>query len=358
MKEQDPKEPTLRVLPQEGQSRRLEPSAGEAVPQGERIDVLKPDEKSRLEAKLFEPDLSEILGRDVVEVDSEAACGSEMKKAPPLGWLVLAGLIVCGLALWGVVTVYKPQPRHREVVEEKKELEVDYAKEKKAVRHTLDQMKECVRGYLTAKSVEEKLLYVRHSSRVKPLMESYYKNHSMEQKDFRHFERIHSMDLDGLSFVYGKVGLLSGENHELLLEQLEDGIFRVDWESDVCYLPVEWDDYLETSPTKLLEMRVYIKPDHFYAYEFRDEARFDSYKLTTRDSDDHLFAFVEKKSEVAADIKRFIKRSEGDEADSTKPLILQIRFPEDSHSKKCVWIDRLIAPRWTYVRSPESKEEE
>jgi len=339
MKEQEPKEPMVRVLPQEGQATRIEPDA-----------------KSRLDVKYFEPDVSEILGRDEVEVNLEAVWGSEVKKAPPLGWFVLAGIILSGLALWAVVNVFKAQTQLDEAVEEKKELAVDYVKEKEEVRHTLDLMRSCVHGYLMAKNVEEKLLYVRHSNRVKPLMESYYENHSMEQKDFRHFERIRSMGLESLSFVYGKVELSSGKKHQLLLEQLEDGTFRVDWESDVCYLPVDWGEYLATSPTKPLVMRVYIKRDHFYAYEFRDEARFDSYQLTTRDSDDHLFGFVEKGSDLAMDINRLIKRGEKNGGDSTESLMLLLRFPENSRSKKCVWIDRLIAPRWTYVRSPEVKE--
>jgi hypothetical protein len=35
--------------------------------------------------------------------------------------------------------------------------------------------------------------------------------------------------------------------------------------------------------------------------------------------------------------------------------MLLLRFPEATRSKKCVWIDQMIAPRWTYVKSPDSE---
>ncbi len=353
---ENPTEPELRVLPEGEEPVRL--GEEEAVSAGghKNVEVLQPDVEARLNAKSFEPDVADILDVEEEVVDSEAAWGDAGKKAAPLGWFVLAGLVVCGLGLWAVVSVFKAQPVHKEVEEEKKELSVDILKENKEVRDTLDKMKGCARGYLMAQSVEEKLSYVRHPERIKPMMEGYYQKHEIKQEDFRQFERIRSMGLSSLSFVYCQVKLLDGKKRNLLLEQVDDGSFRVDWESDVCYLPVEWREYVKGEMTESVVMRVYIKRDHFHAYEFRDEKLYESYMLTTRDADDHLFGFVEKGSRVAMDIDRFVKRVEEHGSENPEPLMLRLRFPKDTRSKKCVWIDAMIEPRWTYVKSPEDQE--
>ncbi len=357
MNEQEPKEPELRVLPQEDKPARL--GAGEEAPRGSssHVEVLQPGARSRSGgARSFEPDVADILDHEEDRVDSEVLWGAGVKKAPPLGWLVLAGMVVFGLALWAMFSVFTAQSDLKEVEEVKKEMSVDLIKESKEVRRTLASMQECVRGYLMAASIEEKLRYVRHADRVKPMMEKYYRTHAMKPEGFRNFERIRSMGLESLSFVFGQVELNNGNKHKLLLEQLEDGSFKVDWESDVCYLPIAWGEYLEKGPTEPVVMRVYIKRDHFYAYEFKDENRLDSYQLTTRDSDDHLFGFVEKDSTVGLDVRRFLKKVEDQGGGAREPLMLQLRFPENSHSRKCVWIEALVAPRWTYAKSPDSEE--
>ncbi len=356
MKKKNPNEPELRILTDEEEVLRLEKSADE-VADGEKnvvenVEVLRPDKEARLKAKTFEPDVADILDKDEVEVDLEADWGGETKKAPPMGWFVLAGMVLCALGLWATLNVFDAQSEIEETVEKKQTLVKDRIKEDKEVRKVLLGMQDCVRGYLMARSVEEKLKYVRHPERVKPLLEDYYKRHEMKPEKFRQFERIRPMGLDKFSFVYGLVELESGDQHQLLIEQLEDGSFRVDWESDVCYLPVDWKDYLKGKNKESVVMRVFIEPDTFFAYEFSDETRYDCYKLTTRDADDHLFGFVEKGSKVAEDIGHFIKHVQEFGSDNPEPLMLRIRFPENTRSKKCVWIEDLVAPRWIYAAPP------
>ncbi|MCP5536337.1 MAG: hypothetical protein H7A51_08910 [Akkermansiaceae bacterium] len=374
MKDADPNKPELRVLPEvssdDGLERLPRPEPGRpqgryaatgegALPQeqaSDAVEVLRPDHKARVNAKSLEPDVAEIMDHDGAAVSSEDGWGVAVKKAPPLGWFVLAGMLICGLAMWAAVTVFKAEPERKVTEAEKKELVIDKIKETKEVRQTLNAMRSCVSGYLTATSIDEKLAFVRHPERVRPLMEHYYQTHPMKAESFRQFERIRSMGLETLSFVYGQVELKNGKKYKLLLEQLEDGTFKVDWESDVCYLPVPWDEYLSGEVKKPMVMRVFIKRDTFFAYEFRDEAMYDCYQLTARDSDDHLFGFVKKGSETAMDINRFIGRVKEHGGNDREPIMLEIRFPDDTRSKKCVVIDRMVAPRWTYVKSPEADE--
>lgn len=318
----------------------------------EDAERLKPDAMARVKAKTHEPHVSSIIEKETEALDLEKAWGGD-KKTFPIGWSVLVALMICAVGGWVIFNLFKAQPAIEAATEAKHEIIVDYEKENLEVRKTLELMEGCVRGYLSADSVDQLLPFVRHPERVKPLMEHYYQNHEMHPREFRHFKRIRSIGMDSLSFVYGRVELQDGNSRKVLIEQLEDGSFRVDWESDVCYLPMNWEKYLSEQPSQPMDMRVTVTPDHFYAYEFRDESRLICYKIKTRDSDEHLFGFVEKGSRQAIDIHKIISKSLEHGGGKEEPLILRLRFPKETNSKRCVWIDTVLEPRWTYVNAPK-----
>jgi len=313
---------------------------------------LKPDSLARANAKIHKPDVSEIMETEPEVVDLEQAWGDD-KRSFPIGWFVLAALIICAVGGWAIFNLFTSQPTIKAATKAKHEMIVDHEKEDQEVRKTLDLMEDSVRGYLSAESVDQLLPFVRHPERVKPLMKHYYQSHEMHPGEFQHFKRIRSMGMDSLSFVYGRAALQDGSSRKMLIEQLEDNSFRVDWESDVCYLPMNWEKYLSEQPSQPMDMRVTVTPDNFYAYEFRDESRLICYKIKTRDSDEHLFGFVEKGSPQAIDIDNIISKSLGHGGGKEEPMILRLRFPKETSSKRCVWIDTVLESRWTYVNAPE-----
>ncbi len=248
--------------------------------------------------------------------------------------------------------VFKAQLEREEVAEEKKELVLDKIEDEKEVKRTLEAMTSAAKGYLGAGTAGEKLAYVRHPERVKPLMERHYRRHGLEAEEFLRFERMTPLGLRSQPFVYGKCELADGGSHKLLLEQMEDGTFKVDWESDVCYLPVGWTDFIRERPVEPVEMRVYVQRDNFFAYEFRDESRFDCYSLTTRDYEGSLFGYVEKGSKVAKEIRRNLSKATED-GGTRLPCMLKLRFLEGGNAKNAVVIESLVMPRWTFAESPE-----
>ena len=319
------------------------------------IKVLEPNETVHALAKLHDPDVSEIMDHAEETVNPEEAWGEE-KKSPPIGWFILAGIIVCSLAGWATLTLFDAQPQIEASDEVKQKILVDHEKETEEVKQTLGKMENCVRGYLAANNIESILPFVRHPERVKPLMEHYYQTHTFQPSEFQQFKRIRSMGMESLSFVYGRMDLTDGTSRKALIEPLKDGTFKVDWESDVCYLPMPWDQYIKNHSTTPIDIRVKVIPDNFYAYEVRDESKFDCYKITTLNNDQHLFGFVEKGSPAAIDIEKIISKSQEHTSDKKKgaPMILRLRFPKNSDSKRCVWIDAMLSPRWTYVNPPKS----
>lgn len=353
MKKKDastPQPPELRVLdgqddaPPGGDATKLRAGAPEDV------EVLRPDRKARLDAKAFRPDVSDILGEAEEEADAEEKWGSGTRKMPPLGWLVLAGILVTGLALWAVVSVYKAQPALDSVAQEKDDLERARAEETAEAKETLAAMERALEGYLAASTVDEKIRYVRQPERVGPLMRAYYSEHPLNASHYARLERMRALGLESFAFAYVQVVLADGSRKNLVLQQMSRDSFAVDWETEVCYQPMDWGDYLRQRPPGAVEMRVKMRPDNFHAYEFRDEEQFDCYRLTARGHEKHLFGFVRRDSKVAKDLAGFVEANELSlEGAEPQPLLLRIRFPEGSPSRNCVWIEELVAPRWLVV---------
>ena len=343
MKQPSKNEPQLTLIEKD--------DAQESSKADEEVAVLQPDDESLAIAKMLNPDVSQIIYGETDD-DTEALWG-RITNMPPLGWLILAGLILCGIGIWATFNLLKARPVIEAAKLEKNEHLIDIEKEHKEDKKILLNMEDSVRGYLAADSLEKILPFVRHQDRVKPLMEHYYSQHNFEPDDFKNFSRIRSMGLENQPFVYGKVSLTDGSTRKLLIEELTDGSFRVDWESDVCYQPMEWDQYIKSRPFQATDMRVKITPDTFYAYEFKDESRFQCYRITTRNSDQHLFGYALKSSPAAKAINKLMQKSQQHGGGKNEPMILRLSFPEKTNSKKCVWIDALLAPRWTYVDPPQ-----
>ncbi|MFK7912054.1 MAG: hypothetical protein AB8F34_15850 [Akkermansiaceae bacterium] len=354
--EKAPHDPKLKVLDEQSQTPPVEKIEKLTAHESEVVEVLKPDREARHDAKTFKPEVADILDAEEEKIDTEENWGINTIKVPPIGWFVLAGILLVGLGVWGAMNVYNAQPELETVDREKDELEQKRAEDAIKVKKTLAALEHAVAGYLGAERIEDKLKFVRHAKRVEPLMRKYYTDESLNAVQYEHIERTRSLGLETRSFVYAKVVLSDGRKKSLVLQQLEDELFVVDWESDVCYQPINWETYIKERPTEAQVMRVKIKGDNYHVYEFRDEETFDCYRLTAKGSQNHLFGFVRKGSPVARELVHFAEKNGlNNEAAKAQPLMLKIRFPKDSPSKKCVWIEQMVAPRWLLVDSPSEE---
>ena len=310
----------------------------------------------------FVPDVAKVEEEDVY-VDIEDASGARFLKIPALGWFVFFGVLICILAIVFLKVFQSPSlveetlELRMEILANKKEAEKEDQKveDQQSTRRLLEQVTLCVKGYFSADQIEQKLSYVRQPGRVRRLIEKYYQDHPMEPGEFMQFEKYSALDIEKVPFVYAKVRLQDGESHDVLLEQMGDGSFRLDWESHVHYQPITWDEFVRQRPAEPMVMRVAIKPDSFYAYEFRDNQKYDCYQLKARNSSEYIFGYVVKGSELSIQLRQFFMRVRRVTELKAEPMILQLRFPQDGASKNCVYIDRLMAPRWVFVHESEAQ---
>ena len=239
------------------------------------VDI-EPDEFDRLEPdsdlggkkkiKSFEPHISEIIRQDRGLLGDVEESWNEEKAATPIGWFVLLGLVICGVGVWAIYDVFQSQAGQDALSEENALLDAAQAKETRDVRFALEDMQDCARGYLEAGSVQAMLPFVRHPERVGPLMQDYYKSHKRWRRKFKRFEQLRAVNIGRKSFVYVNAVTEVGKSQNLLLEQMEDGNFRIDWESDVIYQPMPWSEYLSKRPLLPMDMRVKVRKMIFMVF--------------------------------------------------------------------------------------------
>jgi len=211
-----------------------------------------------------------------------------------------------------------------------------------------------VAAYLRAGTLHEKALYVRNPERVLPLMDAYYKKFPLEP------EMVRNSIVE--SPVMGKEGVLwqveareksSQGSQYLLVETQEDGSSRVDWETDVVYQPSDWNAFKAAKSTEAHEFRARVQIaqlDGFHGFEFSEYNKFRCFKVTLPGSDDYLWAYTEIGS--AEDMKMVsIITAGGRRNINTKrafPVMLELRYPQNGQSSRCVHLSRLVQAGWVH----------
>ena len=304
----------------------------------------------------FVPEVAKVELEEVY-VDIEESAGGPIFKIPAVGWFVLCGVLFCVAAIF-LLSVFKSPSLEEEAIEVQQIILENEKEERKLEAHEfsrrlLKQASACIRDYYSASQISEKLKYVRHPQRVRALMEEYYKQHSIVTDEFHQFEKYGALEIEKVPFVYARVQMKSGVSKDVLLEQMADESFKLDWETEVHYQPISWDAFIRQRPSKPHVMRVAVKPDSFYVYGFRDSSKYDCYQLTAMNSDRYVFGYVVKGSELSIQLRQFFMRVKNLSKISPEPMMLELRFPEASAQGDCVHIDRLVAPRWFLAREPE-----
>lgn len=255
-------------------------------------------------------------------------------------------------------------------------------------------IKECVQGYLGAKTVGDLLEHVRFPERVERRLPSHYKFHPRKKLRFVSIHDMRALQIGKGSFIYVNMDVTrEGADtlpfeHHLLLEQTGSLDFKVDWEGDIHYQPVPWENFIKTRPLKTHEMRVLVERDDFYAFAFRDRKKYQCYKLTSLYSDEHVFGYALHNSRVGRQLASLVPNvvseegAEGRESSllppdasalealgaqepefssdaiafipvegQRRPMILGIRFLRHDDSMRGVLIESIVAGSWIYQAS-------
>ena len=349
----DPKVPIIRLDSGKTELRdppmRLEAPTAAIVSQ--RLEVSERDEYG---ARTHEPGVEALIETDATNPDfleHDWGKDSNYQKAIPWGWFVLLGLIIGGAITWSLTGVQEAEVQAGKIRIATQSVLGNEAQEEMEAAQLIDRIDTIIRKFFDTTSIDGLVPMVRHAERVRPLMEQYYAGKPIPLSRVTRTNLFQPITLDNQSnFWMANVVLADRSNRNVILEILDTGEPRIDWETLVCYQPMRWDSFATTRPAGVsLDFRVYLEPDHFFSHEFADATHWNCYRLTALHSDETLFGYAKTDGEVSKYLGELLSRNQQRKISVTVRLVI----PEGVQSRRGVIIEELLSPRWLYVLPPK-----
>lgn len=207
-----------------------------------------------------------------------------------------------------------------------------------------------VRGFFEAAGVEQKLVYARDPQRVRPLMENYYRARPEERHSWQGIGWVLPVEEPGYRLGYAQALFSDAEPVSLIIEEQEDGSFRVDWESSVRYGEIDWKEFIRTKPESPKLFRVIAsKPRHAPS---ADEAPQNTEVLELKhpDGDDTLYAWFDRKDPRFQPLIQQLQTGNWKDV----PLTLRLCYPGPAGSGKSVKIADVEGKGWLILQGTRS----
>jgi hypothetical protein len=270
----------------------------------------------------------------------------------PWGWFVLLALILASAAIWSLSGVQKAEVQADKLVADTQTALNDEAEEELKASQLIDRIETTIRSFFAENNVDARSRLVRHPERVRPLMETYYGTNPISANRHLRTKLLQSLTLDNrANFWMASVELEDHSSHNLILEIVDSGEPRIDWETLVCHQPLKWDSFVTERPAGTsFDFRVYVEPDNFFSHEFADSNRWSCFRLSALGSEEILFGYANANEELNQQLMAILNKN----PDRKSSMILRLTIPEGLQSRRGVVIEKLVSPRWIYVDPPES----
>lgn len=277
---------------------------------------------------------------------------STHQRAIPWGWFALIGLILAGGVIWSLSGVKDAEIKADQIRIATETVLGDEAKEELEASKLVDGIETTIRSFFQATSVESLARLVRDPERVRPLMDHHYQGKLVPTTRVVRIKPLQPLTLDNrANFWMTTVELADLPNRNLVIEILDTGEPRIDWETLVCYQPMKWDSFAADRPAgSSLDFRVHLEQDSFFSHEFADSTRWHCFRLTAPDSEETLFGYAKANGETARALLNLLNQNQGRKTSA----ILRVSIPEGIQSRRGVVIEKLLSPRWLYINPPEA----
>ncbi|MEP5351211.1 MAG: hypothetical protein ABJZ75_02550, partial [Luteolibacter sp.] len=291
-----------------------------------------------------------LIESDFHDMEDDWLTGGIGRRSMPWGWTALVAMAFAAGIIWSLVQVHRSTSHRIAVEEEAKALLEKEDQSELAAEMTIETIEKVAQDFLDSRTVEELLRYVRHPDRVKPLLEHYYAEASPVPQRISEFISLDPLTVGGrANFWFVGCMLEDGSRTQMLVEVSSEKVAKVDWESQVCYQPMPWDEFAKRREGGYTgDFRVYAEPDYFFSHEFADSENLACVRLTALNSSEVLYGYVQHGSSVWQQIAEQLEGHGGRPA----PMILRLYVPENLESPRGVVIQELVAPRWVFLEDP------
>ncbi len=216
-------------------------------------------------------------------------------------------------------------------------------RELREAKEYYENLEKLVATYYAAKSPQDLVGMIRDEERVMPLIEKYAETHPFEPKELVSLAEFHSYAIEAQSVIILRAAFKNHATRPFMIFETEEGM-KFDWEAECCYQPTNISEYIESRSLESAEFRVYAQVDNFYAFEFSDEERYLSLKLTFRDHEEHLYGYLERDS---VNVKEVVESLGGGMV--ATPLYVKVRFLE-GRSQRSVLVEEIVSKSWVLLR--------
>ncbi len=191
--------------------------------------------------------------------------------------------------------------------------------------------------FLEATRVEEILPLVRNPELAEARIRNYYADGKIAAPGLSQFNTGGSAFYRGAVVSYS-VRTRSQEQKSLAFMDGPAGM-KIDWESWVGWSEVSWKSFTAARSTTTGVFRLNLSAVEYYNFQFKDDLKWQSYRLESPDQETSLYGYVEKGSLLDKQL-----RPGGDV--KSQPLMLSLRYPDGASSPNQVLIERLVTEGW------------
>ena len=276
----------------------------------------------------------------------------------PWGWFALIGLTIAAAVVWSLTRIKKSDVQAGQIRIATVSTLIQDEKEEQEARQIIDRIDQTLKDFFKASSVEALVPLVRQADRVAPLMRLHYKDQPLIVSHLKSVTKLEPLTLDDYAnFWTASVELADRSTRDVIIEITDDGQAFIDWETLVCYQPMNWDDFIAQRPADApMDFRVFVEPDNYFNYEFGEFNRWTCFRLTAHGSEENLYGYVKVggsavEKTLAQDIQRQIDHNGGKKA----VMILRIRRSPGQKSPNGVIIEKLVSPHWLLILPPKSE---
>ena len=215
-------------------------------------------------------------------------------------------------------------------------------------------------SYRTGKSWREKLPLIHQPGQAQLLMEEFYGSQGLIDPALAGMISASNLKIGNRSVLavsYTCGDRLNGIVHANFWRDPEG--LRLDWESFVGFSGKGMGSFRVSRLTKPTVFRVLAVPDDYYNFEFADSKKYLSLRLYSPSGEDYLHGYCPRDS---ADGRKLVEIL-GESFDPTIatlggngmispqrglhfPITVELAFPENAQSDRCVKIEKFISPWW------------
>jgi hypothetical protein len=206
-----------------------------------------------------------------------------------------------------------------------------------------------IRSFFAANAIDKKLAFVRDPQRVRPLMENFYQQHPFESREWKNLGWVLSVEESGYRLGYAQAIFDNAEPVSLIIEELADNSFRVDWESSVRYGEIGWDEFVRTQPAAPKLLRVIAsKPRHTPSTEAPQGSEI--LEIKHPEKADAIYAYFDRQDPKFQPLLQQLQTGNWKDV----PLTLRLCYPGPAGSGKSARIADVEGKGWLILQETKS----